>query len=340
MEEDDFSPECCLFIANLPQEMTNESLAYALLEVFTSCLEQIVLPTDTPNVQQQLIKSVKASRDARGRPFGFIEFCQKEQAEAMLSYAQQSLIWMSSRRLRIEAARRQLRFKLHIPVRDQAIVWYELCMEIPASDLRFVAEEDGYMVLVVKFEPGRETALIRDWESRGWFVTRMSDSSSACTMRGNPLSMRSSGLVQLVLTPPLKKKVLAAPCEELNLFKPVEAISTAHGMHPGDIYVGRLNSRLATTACLAEHFGRHGKLVYVKLYNRMAVGLDGVPIDAHAFLRFEVQSAAEQAIQSENHQTWLGQIIKCEKARTSTRRNLSIEETAEEDETSSWTVID
>lgn len=90
-----------------------------------------------------------------------------------------------------------------------------------------------------------------------------------------------------------------------------------HGTMSGDIYIGRLNSRSVTTADLSTLFSQYGHIIYIRLYNRLAIGIDGVPIDSHAFVRFAdgTGRAAERAIREQDKQTWMGQTIKVEKAR-------------------------
>lgn len=81
------------------------------------------------------------------------------------------------------------------------------------------------------------------------------------------------------------------------------------------LFVGRLNGQAITLAALYKHFSPHGAITYIRLYNRGAIGLDGVPLDAYAFLRFTLPNSVQRAIESEHGKAWLGQSIKCEAAR-------------------------
>lgn len=81
------------------------------------------------------------------------------------------------------------------------------------------------------------------------------------------------------------------------------------------LFVGRLNGQSVTLALLHSHFTPHGRILHIRLYNRGAVGLDGVPLDAYAFIRFEEDAAVVAAIEGEHGRAWLGQAIKCEPAR-------------------------
>lgn len=81
------------------------------------------------------------------------------------------------------------------------------------------------------------------------------------------------------------------------------------------LFVGRLNGQAVTLPALHEHFARYGPLTFIRLYNRGAIGWDGVPLDAYAFLRFAHPPSVERAIKEEHGRVWLGQAIKCEHAR-------------------------
>ena len=81
------------------------------------------------------------------------------------------------------------------------------------------------------------------------------------------------------------------------------------------LFVGRLNGQSVSLTLLHAHFSPHGQIVHIRLYNRGAVGLDGVPLDAYAFIRFDTESAVLEAIEAEHGRAWLGQAIKCEPAR-------------------------
>lgn len=82
--------EHSLFVANLPQRLTNEQLAYSLIYIFHRFGQ---------------ILSVKASRDFHGRPFGFVEFkTDSEVSRALLNCENLSL---EGRKIRIELAKCQ-----------------------------------------------------------------------------------------------------------------------------------------------------------------------------------------------------------------------------------------
>lgn len=89
--------------SSLPQKMTNEQLALALINAFRHFGP---------------IVSVKASRDARGRPFGFVEFSHPACAQEALAAA--PFININFRQVRVEQAKcqRKLGVRMRIPARS------------------------------------------------------------------------------------------------------------------------------------------------------------------------------------------------------------------------------
>lgn len=94
LEKDDFDIylKNSIFVANLSQRLNNADLAWSLYHLFRAFGP---------------IRSIKASRDLMGRPFGFIEF-YSEEACAMALERNMSLE-LAGRPLRMERARRQLK---------------------------------------------------------------------------------------------------------------------------------------------------------------------------------------------------------------------------------------
>lgn len=101
--------EWSLFVANLPHQMTNEQLAISMFTVFK------------PFGQ---VTSIKASRDQRGRPFGFIEF--KEERSVVNAINSRHNLQIDSRRIRVELAKRQrklcIRQRVDDPCQLEALV--------------------------------------------------------------------------------------------------------------------------------------------------------------------------------------------------------------------------
>lgn len=374
---------------SLPQRMTNEELAVALLAIFK--------PFGP-------VASVKASRDQRGRPFGFVEYGDAQAAASALAYG--PCLTLDSRRLRVEPAKRQR--KLCIKMRlggdsplDAALDSMRQALQEHVSDEDFKLSLQGaheaewallgeqaslgepVVAAVVKFEdPIRARVAAEAWKSGhpDWILTWINMDRGAFGS-----NVRNSGLVQLVPgvdgslpyaattyprwspppgfffeattttptpgTPPpnyLNNGGMASliggnfpgihsPALTPRYAPSYEEASYGDG---GDIileplsldrltlndpqvddwlgctlFVGRLNGQSVTLPLLYEHFGVHGPLCYIRLYNRGAVGYDGVPLDAYAFLRFTDTASIPRAINAEHGRAWLGQAIKCEPAR-------------------------
>lgn len=59
---------------------------------------------------------------------------------------------------------------------------------------------------------------------------------------------------------------------------------------------------------LRERFSQYGEVTYVRLFNRGIVGLDA-PVDAFAYVGFAEEGSAMRAIEAEDGNAWLGQVI-------------------------------
>lgn len=89
------------------------------------------------------------------------------------------------------------------------------------------------------------------------------------------------------------------------------------------VFVGRINSQLITRELFLARFSKYGMIRYARIYNRGMVGCDGIPIDSHAFIIYKDRESTELIIKSENGNVWLGQLVKCERARTLSSNGIS-----------------
>jgi hypothetical protein len=197
----ELGPECCLFVANLPQDLCNGQLACALFEAFRAMFGAAY--TGPPGA----LRSIKVSRDSRMKPFGFVVVDSAGTAKARLECTRRLPIRMSGRRLRIELAKRQHRLKIRVlleesanVVCEQAKIYQELCTAVSPRDIRVLPLRPGHdrvhPAYVVKLDrPNEELVLL--WASRGWQVQRMPDSSFLSD--NGSFSTRNSGLVHLVI---------------------------------------------------------------------------------------------------------------------------------------------
>jgi RNA recognition motif-containing protein len=78
------------------------------------------------------------------------------------------------------------------------------------------------------------------------------------------------------------------------------------------LFVGRMNSHKVTTDLVIKHFQGYGRIIYLRLYNRGAIGPDKVPVDAYAIIRFDDKTSIKKAIQGEHGNAWLGTTLKCD----------------------------
>lgn len=438
------SGNACIFVANLPQGMSNFHLAYALLDTFSTIIS-VVCPTNaTLNATSSAnnsnycgnnegfpsVKAIKASRDGAQRPFGFLELDSAETAARIMDYARRKPIWLAGRRLRVELAKQQWRYRILTTTdagnnqsdQNNAVgsnddgewVIRQALPNLPGDALRRAGPRN--FVLRVDCEPLSE-ALQAEWsKSLGWQISSLGGiGQTSAASSDSYLNTRSSGLVHLAVPPrphqllnhphqPINyhqfqhpglfmpppfihpippfnlppppphhfmcnsainnnsnntaffghqqptlqqhqnsqtnhinqtingnsgSSLVVAPCEELHLPSsdvPNNAGATKekpHGMHPGDIYVGRLNSQSVTLEALQSKFEPYGPIAYIRLHNRLARSVaDGVPIDAWALIRF-VRGAedASRAISCEHQVIWHGQAMKCEKARPAPSAN-------------------
>ena len=352
----DDADQHCLFVAkyvrmssrfppSLPQRLTNEELAVSLLSIFRPF---------------GAVLSVKASRDHRGRPFGFVEYESGTAAASALAYA--PFLALDSRRVRVEPARRQCRLCIRCRLPAEASV--EASLEEMRTILKqYVADESFKLSLqggqdanrtlleypehviaaIVKFEdPDQARCAYGAWRigNPDWTLTWINMDR---TVFGS--NVRNSGLVQLVpgdesyrvsrFSPSLSCLTDAAmhsasPMPQYSSNYEEEMVSLSDNAGANDLlldehgisewlgrtlFVGRLNGQRVTLALLREHFSVHGTIRYLRLYSRGAVGYDGVPLDAYAFIRYVSSASVASAIGTEHGRAWLGQAIKCEHAR-------------------------
>jgi len=190
--------------------MTNEELAVSLLAIFKPFGPVV---------------SVKASRDHRGRPFGFVEYSCPNAASSALAYA--PFLTLDSRRIRVEPAKRQrkLCIKWRLPHNSSLKVEealeemrrvlqervgeeeFKLSLQggVEAESVLFegaAGEEDCKLDLgqviaaVVKFEdPQKAKSAFEVWQQGHpeWSMTWINMDRSAFGS-----NVRNSGLVQLV----------------------------------------------------------------------------------------------------------------------------------------------
>src|ERR1700722_2537290 len=95
------SPEACLFVANLPSRLGNEELSFRLLEALN---------------EFGRVMFIKTSRDARGRPFGFVQY--EKTTAATLAMNNTSRLVIFGRKVRIEKARCLRKFQITIPAEE------------------------------------------------------------------------------------------------------------------------------------------------------------------------------------------------------------------------------
>lgn len=316
--------ENCLFIAkysslhqvlmfSLPHPMSNGDIANKLLAVFQEYGD---------------ILSVKASRDSKDRPFGFVEF--KDIDSAIKAKENVSELMMGNRRVRVEFAKQQMKLGIRKECPSDTLeINFELFQEeilhfVTSKDVVFSISYDSpstsTLSAIVKFENiSKASTTFDEWSKKeDWEVVWLNSNNSN---RSNQI--RNSGLVQLV---PSKKneeeKSEVAEermsygknynfkhCEELKINKEIEINSS---LDSNILFVGRLNGRLITIEYLVEYFSEWGKIIEVKLYNRNVIGSDGVVLDAYSLILFEETISKCNAIASGDGNVWLGQSIRCD----------------------------
>lgn len=173
-----------IFVANLCQSLTNPELACALHSLFRPF---------------GALKSIKASRDAFGRPFGFIEFYEAEACR--LALAQNMMLELGGRPLRMERARRQLKLLLKYtgehPTEQKKRLDSVVCGQHRMSILQ---DQTGVSAIVrvdkacVAKELHQKFSKLLP-EQDGWKISWMNGDETGVS------SIRSSGLVHLVFPP-------------------------------------------------------------------------------------------------------------------------------------------
>lgn len=173
-----------IFVANLSQHLNNTELAWALYALFRPF---------------GMLRSIKASRDTLGRPFGFIEFYGEEACD--LALGQNLILELAGRPLRMERARRQLKLLLKYTGRED-VMEQRRRLENFLTGQRMSLQQDAMglsaIVRLDKAEVAQELyqkCCKMFSEEHGWKVSWMNGDESGVS------SIRSSGLVQLVFTP-------------------------------------------------------------------------------------------------------------------------------------------
>lgn len=293
--------------------MTNGDIANKLLAVFKEYGD---------------ILSVKASRDSKDRPFGFVEF--KDIDSAIRAKENVSELMMGNRRVRVEFAKQQMKLGIRKECSNDTLeIDFELFQEeilffVTSKDVVFSISNDSpstaTLSAIVKFENiSKASTTFDEWNKKeDWEVVWLNSNSSN---RSNQI--RNSGLVQLVPTKKNEEEKSAMVeerrsyskncsfkhCEELKVNKEIEINSS---LDSNILFVGRLNGRLITTEYLVEYFSEWGKIIEVKLYNRNVIGSDGVVLDAYSLILFEEATSKCNAIASGDGNVWLGQSIRCD----------------------------
>lgn len=329
-------PECpanSLFVANLPHRLSNQTLTLTL----HSCFRQF-----------GRLRLIRASRDPRNRPFGFVDFWNEADAQHALAvcsqhYQQSSksgtfgngqlLVQMSmccaqdgcvmcieGRPVRVEMARFQAR--LAVTCSDKGVLedTLRLLEEYDDKSIRIQSRGRSGQSLAVHFNDRQKALRVHDALVRldGIQCVWMSALQQPKIQgSGYPMptsnsiatsSVRSSGLVQY--------------CPDAYGISQADSLQKRPGPYTfedeqitdasralGEVYVGRLCGWRVNRDLLKERFGQYGQLAYVRLFNRGVVKADA-PVDAFAHIGFVAGAEpALRAVALEDGQCWLGQVI-------------------------------
>lgn len=173
--------ENCLFVANLSHRLSNAQLAWSLYDTF--------MPFGA-------IKSIKASRDPFGRPFGFVEFYQADPCAAALDQAQANPLQVAGRPLRLERAKRQCKLLIKNPwagEREQQ----KLKSTLKGQRVSLLTDGLGLSAIVRLENPESAKERYKEWSKvlpgeEGWQISWIGGEEVSAS------SIRSSGLVHLV----------------------------------------------------------------------------------------------------------------------------------------------
>ena len=281
-------PGHSLFVANLPLRMTNHELAWALHQAFR--------PFGP-------LRLIRASRDQSGRPFGFVDF--QADFDGNVFHVP---ITIGGRQVRVERARFQARLIITPPIMDlcDGLITgsgdlIKMQQDPARTQLQFASREMA--VKVLKY-------LMANCDLSQHSLTWLLPGQHSFGMQS---LVRSSGLVQLapdgsdlmaaVKRPQVQSNIMTFEEEEYEV-----ADANIANIANNEVYVGRLCSWRVTRDLLRERFARFGQILYIRLFNRGVVRPDS-PVDAFAHIGFESDAVASKAIESENGECWLGQVI-------------------------------
>lgn len=173
-----------IFVANLCHYLNNPELACALYSLFRPF---------------GALRSIKASRDPAGRPFGFIEFYEADDCKQAL--AQNLMLQLGGRPLRMERARRQLKITLKYTGEGTMEQKKRLESVVATQHRMSIVQDPGGLSAIVRVD---KTAMAKELfqklaklftEEQGWRVSWMNGDETGAS------SIRSSGLVHLVFPP-------------------------------------------------------------------------------------------------------------------------------------------
>lgn len=303
------------YLSSLPDRWNNGQLAMQLIGLF---------------VRFGPLVSVKASRDARGRPYGFVDFESPEAAAAAI--AASSLIALDGRSLRIEIARtiRKLRLKVTSSPEDTIGDALETVGK-RATLLKHAKDEGGdilvFQLIAEKGEGEDERLFLNKLAEDGrWTVAWWTNQPESTTINGNrggaTSIVRASGLVELLPPKLTRLPVANGPVLSRGRIYCVETqkMTGADESYPttSTVYVGRLNGAMVTRAALMARFSGYGQITALSLFNRDIRGPGNVVVDAFAFLAFQWEQEAKRAIEEQDGSIWLGLTMKVQMRRVAT----------------------
>lgn len=294
--------------------MTNGDIANKLLSVFKEYGD---------------ILSVKASRDSKDRPFGFVEF--KDVSSAIKAMENVSDMIMGNRKVRVEFAKQQMKLGIRKECdgdsdnsfkEEMQFFQHQILKTINRKDVVFniyydSSQSSPILSAIVKFENiSKASKTYDEWiEKKEWQIVWLNTNVS-----NKSTQIRNSGLVQIVpiireqktflngINPAFKSKF--KHCESLKLGNDLNECYSL--MDKNILFVGRLNGKMVTCQILVEYFGVWGNIIEIKLYNRNVIGIDGVVLDAYALILYEKIEFKEKAIMNGDGNVWLGQSIRCD----------------------------
>lgn len=291
---------------SLPIQYSNEELAYELFERFK---------------EHGTLLSLKASRDEKGRPFGFIEYENKQQAEHAIHESEK--IYIFGRKVRTEQARCQRKILVRI-LKEHLTVAEELSKEILlllqqqqllSSSLVSIRNLPEEICINFKFSQAKFSFLahkaLADWVQErnlkmqvfvNWLSAKNMIPSITAALEGEQ-NLYSHGAAAVEFYP----EAFAAGWE---MFPALSATGPLSGQKR-QVFVGRLNPLQVTEEALHSIFSAFGTVESVNLVNKRITAPDGVMLDAFAFVTFSTLEAAEASIQQMNGQVLFGQTVKC-----------------------------